>query len=184
LKAFPSMVLSEMSVFSISSYYNILLWGIFSSFLTGKQVEMTELFYVGKMWLSCLHLWLPLQAGWPVCGSGWGHGAGAARVAVCATCSLGLPGTVLRGSGYHGSHFSCTGMEGWRCFILLFHSFWLLAAVRAAVPGLAGWHRAPMAALFLALGTQPVWRIQSLGWVSAAGLAKGASYQGQLIRLD
>ena len=64
------MVLSEMSVFSISSYYNILLWGIFSSFLTGKQVEMTELFYVGKMWLSCLHLWLPLQAGWPVCGSG------------------------------------------------------------------------------------------------------------------
>lgn len=52
LKAFPSLVLSETSIFSISSYYKVLLWGIFSSFfLMGKQVETTELFYLGKMQL-------------------------------------------------------------------------------------------------------------------------------------
>lgn len=32
LKGFPSLVLSEISIFSISSYYKLLLQGIFSSY--------------------------------------------------------------------------------------------------------------------------------------------------------
>lgn len=66
MKAFPSLVLSEISIFSISSYYKLLLQGIFSSYFKWETHRSNWAVLFRKN-VAVVSLPLPFSVNWKDC---------------------------------------------------------------------------------------------------------------------